>query len=1282
MSAQYDQLFQEVGKEYGIDPMLLKGIASVESNFNPKAVGPKTRSGQAQGMMQFIPAMQKPYGIEDPFDPKQSVTGAARMMSDLLKRYKGDVGKALEAYNGGPRLVGKSTQTRQYAEKVQRKAQLFTKNTPKPSIEVAGTPSQGPSALSRTQEAAQATPKFNVGPKTVAQGPSLEGMGEDYKAALALSYLTEDDSDGLTVTERAEQMLADQEEASSIRGDALSQIFTMPGEEEGEVDPFSVYAAVQNPQPQVQPQQFADGGFVLGGTSLPGMPNPMLDPVRYMTPEVKRIMESIEPLNKKYEEEAAAYNRGVEEYNKAYNAWLEKATAYNAAVQGVQQKEDLYNKYATFYNDVILPAYERSAAKNPAANYVAPDFTEWATSTIAGAPILSTNYESWAPKFQEEFGWGYTKERDQVPDRALFPTGTPEDWMKSLPAKPAEWKGTFTGVEPKLGYDPKEYEEKLAPLRAAQERAQTVGKQQQLALEVVANPDAYNLAGFGMKDGGEVSAMDRVREFFKAMDLTPLDALYAAGRTGAGAAIGLMPSDLNANEDELLARYRAMAERERTTPQPPMAGRAEGSPPYGEDVDMQMFGDTGDRSMAEAKKGFGRSVDAIRRGVQYSPADLLGAPVDVINMALEPFGLGSEKPFLGSEYLIDKGVQAGIYEPPTGEGEETAARFAAGMINPTLGPRAVGRIAEGIETLGRTPPKGAVTLQDAAADRQLHENPLTRSAEKPFIGELESLLMGLGKEEVTPAEVTQLVSQYKASLGSKMERRKRRVLEERIDEIFMGKDPNTPISIEQLFGDLERTSPKRLSQEILGPEYFQTNPDSVIELHEKVDNPYTTKPLGVTTITFDTPKNANDLSGRLYDMEKAAYSLRDVFVGIGGEGQMNKLFGLQRYLTDLENVAPSSPEVAKLRAAIEDASEELPKLGKAAKHLHTALQARPTSAELDAVQYGIMKDYPDLFDLANRRAIYGEDGGENLLYQLKVGRATHAKMAKGLSDFEKELIDQGKMTDKLRDEIELAKFKLGKSGSSSVAEFDNSAFDLASEDPDKAFQSLRAQGVYDVARKFGTGIGDEPTRAVVNAADDVVATLQKSLPFGMDLNDSVHVMNTKGRNVQQLGFTRFVEFDPGETIQVDDWVKLKAYDFPASKKGALFATELQSDMRAADREIEQPFNLKNQEALRDLLIKNLVDTAVKRGRDLVLMPGADSKQAQLYEFIDRYVEATVKDLGPNFKAVKVPTVNSSGQYVIRPGIYITPEGEKEILEKGLKFAKGGMVDKPLYDRAA
>ena len=118
------------------------------------------------------------------------------------------------------------------------------------------------------------------------------------------------------------------------------------------------------------------------------------------------------------------------------------------------------------------------------------------------------------------------------------------------------------------------------------------------------------------------------------------------------------------------------------------------------------------------------------------------------------------------------------------------------------------------------------------------------------------------------------------------------------------------------------------------------------------------------------------------------------------------------------------------------------------------------------------------------------------------------------------------------------------------------------------------------------------------------------------------------------------------------------------------------------RSFETPFNLKNQEALRDLLIKNMVDVAVKRDRDLVLFPSSDSARPELYENLHKFVETTAKDLGPNFKAVEVMTVNGEGKRVVRSGIFITPEGEKEILEKGLKFAKGGMVDKPLYDRAA
>ena len=796
-------------------------------------------------------------------------------------------------------------------------------------------------------------------------------------------------------------------------------------------------------------------------------------------------------------------------------------------------------------------------------------------------------------------------------------------------------------------------------------------------------------------------AVEKVREYMRAMDVTPLDALFAMGRTGAGAAIGLTPSGLNENEDELLARYRAMAEREQNIPQQ----RSDGSPPYGEDVDMQMFGSTGDRSMAEAKKGFGRSVDAIRRGVQYSPADLLGAPVDVINMALEPFGLGSEKPFMGSEYLIDKGVQAGIYEPPTGEGEETLARFAAGMVNPTLGPRAVGKVAEGIESLAKTPPKGAVTLQDAAADRQLHENPLTRSAEKPFIGELESLLIGLGKEEVTPAEVTQLVSQYKASLGSKMERRKRRVLEDRVDEIFENRDPNTPIALSQIYSDLERTSPKRFTQEILGPEYFATRVRSNIDLSENIDNPYKNeKPLGVTTLLFDAPKGVEGIGGLIYDIDKQAQGLQETYAFIGGNRQTTGLKQLQEKVMEFEQRMPS-PQLSALKTEINNALDGMFELHNLTKHLNDTALARPKSNEIDAVEKSLRKDFPELFDdlrtpqlledPMRRNAFKSLGGREDAKYALAVGRATHAKTLKGLLNFEKELIQQGKMTDHMQGNIDKAKLALSKNGSAGIDEFDNAALfytdDADLNNPDEGFKALRAEALYPVLKAYQTGVGNEPFRAVRNAADKFTAEATKAVPFGQSRGDYIHVMNRKGHDAQQLGFTRFVEFEPTDTILApystsSGKSRLPVYDFPQSKKGAVFATELQSDMRRAAKEgnrpFETPFNLMNQEALRDLLIKNMVDVAVKRNRDLVLFPGADSAQPQLYENLHQFVEASAKDLGPNFKAVEVMTINGQGKRVVRPGIFITPEGEKEILEKGLKFAKGGMVDKPLYDRAA
>lgn len=76
---------------------VLKAIAMTESAGNPKAV---SKAG-AKGLMQFMDATAKEYGVEDPFDPVQSIRGAKRYMEYLIKRF-GDLRLALAAYNRGP----------------------------------------------------------------------------------------------------------------------------------------------------------------------------------------------------------------------------------------------------------------------------------------------------------------------------------------------------------------------------------------------------------------------------------------------------------------------------------------------------------------------------------------------------------------------------------------------------------------------------------------------------------------------------------------------------------------------------------------------------------------------------------------------------------------------------------------------------------------------------------------------------------------------------------------------------------------------------------------------------------------------------------------------------------------------------------------------------------------------------------------------------------------------------------------------------------------------------
>jgi soluble lytic murein transglycosylase-like protein len=117
---QIDHMVSEVASRYNVDPALIRAVIETESNGDPGAVSTKG----ALGLMQLVPTTAQEMGVDNALDPKQNIDGGVRYLRMLLKRYKGDLDKALAAYNAGPGAVDRAggvpryRETRAYVQKV------------------------------------------------------------------------------------------------------------------------------------------------------------------------------------------------------------------------------------------------------------------------------------------------------------------------------------------------------------------------------------------------------------------------------------------------------------------------------------------------------------------------------------------------------------------------------------------------------------------------------------------------------------------------------------------------------------------------------------------------------------------------------------------------------------------------------------------------------------------------------------------------------------------------------------------------------------------------------------------------------------------------------------------------------------------------------------------------------------------------------------------------------------------------------------------------------------
>ncbi len=103
---------QAAAQKHGVSLRLLREVARAESDFVPTRI-----SGTgAMGMMQLMPGTADELGVIDPFDAAQNAEGGALYLKRLLKTYRGDVRRALAAYNAGPSRIPSSGPVRMPAE--------------------------------------------------------------------------------------------------------------------------------------------------------------------------------------------------------------------------------------------------------------------------------------------------------------------------------------------------------------------------------------------------------------------------------------------------------------------------------------------------------------------------------------------------------------------------------------------------------------------------------------------------------------------------------------------------------------------------------------------------------------------------------------------------------------------------------------------------------------------------------------------------------------------------------------------------------------------------------------------------------------------------------------------------------------------------------------------------------------------------------------------------------------------------------------------------------------
>ncbi len=115
-----DALIDRISERHGVDAELVRAVARVESNYNPRAVS--TRG--ALGVMQLLPETAKRFGVANVWDARQNIEGGVKFLKFLSGMFPNNLPYVLAAYNAGENAVVKHggippfPETRSYVRRI------------------------------------------------------------------------------------------------------------------------------------------------------------------------------------------------------------------------------------------------------------------------------------------------------------------------------------------------------------------------------------------------------------------------------------------------------------------------------------------------------------------------------------------------------------------------------------------------------------------------------------------------------------------------------------------------------------------------------------------------------------------------------------------------------------------------------------------------------------------------------------------------------------------------------------------------------------------------------------------------------------------------------------------------------------------------------------------------------------------------------------------------------------------------------------------------------------